>query len=180
MVMRRAVWTVLTGLAACGEPTWGAFVPIVTADGWRAWEGADPFGEQGDRLCDPLGYGPEFLGQTDIDPGTPAFQVKTGVCDWATLYQPTTVEVKRSDRFEIRVFHEPLIGPAGTLATVGVSIEDEIVWLEPVPILPQSGFLVPQLELNRELPVGTVLLFHVDNHGANSYHLIDIGASPRE
>lgn len=175
MVMRAACWAVLAlGLAACGEPTWGEFGPIVSAEAWRPWEGDDPFGEQGDRPCDPLGYGLEDLG------GKPAFQVKTGVCDWATLYQPTEVEVKRRDRFEIRVFHEMLIGPADSFATVGVSIEDEIVWQEQVAIPADSGFLLPQLELNRELPAGTVLLFHVDNHGANSYHLIDIGASPRE
>jgi len=173
MVMRAAGWAVLAaGLAACGEPRWGEFSPIVSADGWRAWDGADPFGEQGDRPCDPLGYGLEDLA------GTPSFQVKTGVCDWATVYQPTEVEVKRRDRFEIRLFHDALIGPANTFATVGVSVEDEIVWQEQVAIPADSAFLLPELELKRELPVGTVLLFHVDNHGANSYHLIDIGISP--
>jgi hypothetical protein len=175
MVKRAPGWAALAaGLTACGAPTWGAFVPIVSADAWRAWEGEDPFGQPGDRACDPAGYGLEDLA------GAPAFQVQTGLCDWVTVAQATEIEVRRRDRFDVRVFHEALIGAAGTAATVGVAIDDEVVWRAEVPIPADSGFLLPELELKRELPVGTVLLFHVDNHGANSYHLIDIGVSPRE
>lgn len=161
-------------MLGCGDPSWGTPVPMADPDLWRAWSGADPFGEQGDRYCDPLAWGPADFGSERV------FDVWTQQCAWVTVGQLTLVELGRRDQLHVTLFHDPLTGPADAEARVGLALAGEIVWEEAVPIPSDSQFLLADLELKRRYPAGTELLFHIDNHGSNSYHLILVGAAPRE
>ena len=171
--MRRGA-IIVPVLVACGPRAWGEPEPIVTAEGWRPFEGDDPFGEPpAGAWCDSLGWGPESFG------GEPSLDVKTGACDWLTVRQPTSAEVLRTDRLFFRLWHDLLVAPGdGALSRVGLAMGDRILFVEEIPIPAQSGIVLADLDLGQLVPAGTELLFHVDNHGANSYHLLEISRRP--
>ena len=173
--MRPAGLWVIVGVAGgCGEPSWGEPAPLAEADLWRAWDGVDPFGDPGDRTCDSLGWGAADFGDARV------LDVDSQRCGWVTLAQPSLVELGRRDRLHVVVYHELMTGPADADARIGLALDGAIVWEARVPIPSDADFLVADLELKERVPAGAPLLFHVDNHGANSYHLIEVGAAPRE
>lgn len=147
---------------------------MVDAELWRAWEGPDPFGEQGDRYCDPLAWGPADFGSERV------FDVWTQQCAWVTVWQASMVELGRRDRLHITLFHDLMSGPSDVDAHLGLALGEEIVWQETVPIPSDAAFVLADLELKQRFEAGTPVLFHVDNHGSNSYHLIEVGVAPRE
>jgi hypothetical protein len=161
-------------IAACDPVAWGDPEPLVAHDGWRPLEGEDPFGAPPEGAwCDGLGWGPEDFG------GEPSFDVRTGICPWLTVQQAMSAELEPTDRLFIRVWHDMLVSPdPDPSARIGVSVVDDLVFEQVVPIPTQSGIILADLELRRGIETGTLLRFHVDNHGANSYHLLEISRRP--
>jgi hypothetical protein len=173
----RAPITALGGIAAllcapaigCGPASWGEATPLATPDAWRAWDGDDPFGEPDERYCDPLAWGLEDLGETLT------LQIYTTGCPWVTVFQVTLQEVRPRDRIAVRVFHDPLLGPSGSEARLGLWLDGDVIWEDAARIPGPSGVLSGEVAVDRRVPAGSPILFHVDNHGTNSYHLYEIG-----
>jgi hypothetical protein len=171
-VLRVASWGMM--LAACGPTAWGDPEPLVTAEGWSALDGPDPFGAPPvGTVCDPTGFGPENFG------GEPAFDVRTQLCGWLSVAQASSAALERTDRLFVRLWHDPLTaGEPGSSAHLGLAVDGEVVWTEAVAIPSDSGIVLADLSLGRALDAGFELVFHVDNHGSNSYHLLEISRRP--
>jgi hypothetical protein len=171
-VQRRAAWGLV--LTACGPSAWGEPQPLVSVDGWGALAGADPFGAPPPgAVCDPAGFGPEDFA------GEPAFDVRTQQCGWLSVAQAANAGLSRTDRLFLRLWHDPLTsGEPGASAHLGLAVEGEVVWTQDVPIPAGGGIVLADLELRRALDEGFELIFHVDNHGSNSYHLLEISRRP--
>jgi hypothetical protein len=54
----------------------------------------------------------------------------------------------------------------------------DVAWQARVPIPSGSGLLSPEWLASRELPAGTPVHFHLHNHGANSWSLIELSVGP--
>jgi len=100
---------------------------------------------------------------------------RVNLCNWITLEQPSLRAIRAGDQVEVRARHSALTAPAPNgEARMMFVIGDEIA-LEYITTIP-SDFFFPNATwtASKNYPVGTPLLWHVDNHGANEYMLIEV------
>jgi hypothetical protein len=166
--------TAIIALSSCAPVAWGEPEPLALADGWRPLAEEDPFGEPPEEAwCDDLGWGPEdFAGEESLN-------VRSASCPWLTVQQATVAGLEVTDRLFLRLWHDMLVSPEqGKAARIGLVLESEVVFEQIVPIPSPSGIILADLSLRREVATGTPIFFHVDNHGANSYHLMEVSRRP--
>lgn len=158
----------LAWLAGCAGD-WGPKEALVDHERWRLATEDDVFGAPPDDLyCDPLGWGYELLGPE------PSLQVWTDGCAWATLTQPSLLPLKAGDRVDFRLWHDPLIAPEPAVATVGLAIGGHVLGVWRLPIPSDAGPVLGAWRVPWDLDAGTPVLVHVENHGTNSYHVLDV------
>jgi hypothetical protein len=142
----------------------------------EAWErvadvGEDVFGAErpAGLVCDEvLGISVEILGSERV------LEIDTDFCDYATVRQPSLQALVPGDTVAIRVWHYPLTAPAPAQAHLALAIDGELAWEQHVPSPAEEGFVEGEVAIDRDVPAGTELQFHVHNHGANSYDLLAI------
>jgi hypothetical protein len=96
------------------------------------------------------------------------------LCNWLTLTQPSLRAIRAGDEVEVRMRHAPLNAPVPGEARMSFVIGDKMA-LDYSVLIP-SDFQFPSevWTAPKDYPAGTALLFHVDNHGANEYMLIEV------
>lgn len=172
--MTRATFWLLCS-AACGPLDGADAEPVARPEAWRPIAGPDPFGNAGDVYCEPTSWGPtEF-----DDQGTVSFEIDTTFCPWLTVEQPSTVEIRRHDRLTLRMWHFDLTAPDVADATIGLAVGDEVVWTDDFSIPRPGAWIEAAWDADRVIPAGTPLRVHVDNHGANTYDILEVGVARR-
>ena len=126
----------------------------------------DPFGDRPLSVdCPPEAMTLEFLS------GEEAIEVSTGLCDYMALTQPLLFEVQRGDEIDFRVWHFDLEAPEAAEGHVGVAIDGEIVWEEWRQIPSPGALLTSTWTADRDIPAGADVVFHLHNHGVNTWLL---------
>jgi hypothetical protein len=99
---------------------------------------------------------------------------RINLCNWITLEEPSLRAIRAGDQVEIRSRHAPLTAPVPGNARMTFVIGDEIA-LDYSTAIP-SDFFFPSVTwtADKDYPAGTPLLWHVDNHGANEYQLLEV------
>lgn len=123
--------------------------------------------------CDEVdGYGPELFGPDSV------FEVQTDLCDWFTGTQPTMEPIAAGDTMSIQVWHYDLVADEEAEAYVALAVGEEVAWETTVPIPSAGNLLRETVVIDRDVPAGTPMQFHVHNHGANSWELFDVMVTP--
>jgi len=101
---------------------------------------------------------------------------RVSLCNWLTLEQPSLRPIRASDQVEIRTYHSTLTAPESGVARMSFVVGNELAFDEHIEINPIDGsqFLSTIWTAPKDYPVGTSLLWHVDNHGRNEYLLIEV------
>jgi hypothetical protein len=99
---------------------------------------------------------------------------RIALCNWLTLEQPSLRDIRAGDQIEVRAHHSKLTAPVPGEARMSLAIGDEIAFEERVLIPRDSQFLSNTWTAPKAYPAGTPVLWHVDNHGANEYLLIEV------
>ena len=179
-------------VSACGGGSGSESGPLVDNSLWEITdEGEEFFGTPppdsecpppsetcpvpGEEFCPDLaidcvaGYTPECL------TGIEVLAVYSEVCPWVTLKQNTLIDIKEGDQVEVRIFHFLLTAPRDSVAQVRVVIGD-VLALEEDILIPASGggrdngeWFAP-----KDIPAGSPIYYHVNNHGRNEYALVEI------
>ncbi|MCA9691843.1 MAG: hypothetical protein KC636_19720 [Myxococcales bacterium] len=124
-----------------------------------------------DATCDASGV--------YVDPTTMGLEIDTGLCDYVTLAQPTTVELIAGDIVEIVVYHDVLMAlTPDAEGYVGLAIDGEVIWEMTVPIPRGPETLSEEIEIERDIPAGATMQLHVHNHGANTWELQSLMCKP--
>jgi hypothetical protein len=150
---------------------------LVDVESWVRAEGEipEPFRPLPDMriACDPVdGFGPEPFG------GVSVFEVDTGYCNWGTFEQPLLDDIVEGELVRPRLWHFELTSPVPAEGYAAFAIDDEVVWEYRVAI-PTPGALASEgFVAERDIPAGTRVLFHVHNHGLNSWNVVDVSAEP--
>jgi hypothetical protein len=110
--------------------------------------------------------------------GEPAFEVHTQFCNYLTVEQPLVDDVAAGELVNVRVWHFQLSAPEPAVGYTAVAVEGAVRWEQEVEIPADSGLLSSGWVTDHELPAGTLVQFHVHNHGFNSWSLIEITAEP--
>jgi hypothetical protein len=115
--------------------------------------------------CDPTGVGIEQFGLS--------YEVKTGLCDYATITQPSLVDLEVGDVLGIRGWHDVLEAEYDTQGFIGLAIDGQMVWHTTVPIPSDYDTIEGDLTIDEDHPAGTELQVHIHNHGINSWNVVD-------
>jgi len=134
------------------------WVPVSASD--------DPFDDRPAEVeCSPLAFGYDFIGEDSME-------VDTGGCNYLTVSQPSLADVASTDSFYFRLWHNGLVGPDGE-SHVAVTLDGELVWDLRIPIPGESGLLSETVESDFSAPLGSQVLFHIHNHGSNTYNFLE-------
>jgi hypothetical protein len=140
---------------------------------WQPLDTAsDPYAA---RLVDGAGCDYTSFLVEGADP--PVLEVLTLICDFLTLSQPSLVDLAEGDALRIVVSHGPLAAPDSSPAEgfVAVRVGDTEIWTTTVPLpSTQSQSFQAEWIADRDYPAATPIAFHVDNHGTNSWRLLEI------
>jgi hypothetical protein len=184
-------------LSACPPPECQNVVPLVDAEAWALVtdEAQDPFaplvtGPVIDKAepppepvdpeapplvrCGPEDVQQEFLGDEQ------SLQVTTQFCSLLTVQQPLLAPIAAGDVLQLRLWHFALTSYPRAEAVVGVALGDDVVFTvsEAVPSPDGVGALVaPQLTVDKAYSAGTLVSFHIGNHGGNTWNLIELSTT---
>ena len=98
---------------------------------------------------------------------------RTG-CGWATVAQQTRADLVAGDEVLSRLFYFSQTSFPNDVADVALRLGDDDLWRFAVPIPTTSKLELPSVVLQRDVPAGTRVLFHVGNHGDNSWNLLEV------
>ncbi len=163
----------LSGALACEPaPLCEVKEAVVVPDGWAF---VDPAADalwpapEGAALCTAEDIQVQNFGVDE------AVEVDTRFgCGWATVSQPTLVDLDAGDDVQVRVFYFSQLTFPAAQAEVAIALDGEVVSSTLVDIPSSSGLIAPRLTLTRAVPAGSLAHFHVGNHGDNSWNLIEL------
>lgn len=139
--------------------------------------GTDPFWPQDSaaaaaiKPCPPEGIEVEL---EDIDSWV---EVDTTSCGWATMSQPALVGAQPGDKLRIRVWRWKILdGDGGYSLHIHLGAPDalELIWAESLDVPGKSGLWVGTYGVKAPIAPGTPVWWHVQNHGINTWNLIEI------
>lgn len=121
------------------------------------------------RLCDESQTQPTQFG------ADPAFDIDTQLgCNWATLEQPLIEDLREGDDFTLRIFYFSQLNFPAAEAQVVVKLGDDVLADERVPIPTGSGLIGYQIPSPVSATKGERALWHVGNHGDNSWNFLEL------
>lgn len=169
----------LAGCETAGEARPTAPASLVNPFDWTLLDAADdPFADHrpADAACPAEDHGGEFFGSAY------ALEVRTGPgrCGWYSAAQPILAPVAAGDAIRVRVWHFELQAEARGEAHAAITLGGRLIWERRVPIPADGGLLLDTVPAPRSWPMGTPLVFHLHNHGANTWNLIDVIARPAQ
>ena len=148
--------------------------PLAVAGGWeRVTDPAlDVFAAMrpADAVCDDAGY--------YVDPVVQSIEVQTDVCDYLTMRQASLKPLAPGDVVTVQAFHNELTAATPSEGYFGLALDGAVVWQQTVPIPADAAEMTGELTIERALPAGTELQFHVHNHGPNSWELLSVQVTP--
>lgn len=165
----------LGGLGACDSPEEPPSEPRPLID-HANWEriadlSDDPFADwhQPDHVCDDPTYVAEDFG------GVPSLQLWTRDCNFITLEQPALDDVAAGETLRVNLWHFPLTAPEGGEAHMALWAGGNVLWEHKVPIPQEMGALIDEeVEVPENIAAGDAVVFHLNNHGINTYNLLDV------
>ena len=169
------------GLGACAEapeptqsPDSGTGFLLNPFDWTEVDDDMDPFAARRPESwnCAPTAHFSEQLA------GVWVYSIETGDCDWLTISQPTAVPLMVGDRVVINIWHFELVAPERAMAYLGVATRDNILIEIEEPIPSPARRVELSFTMTEALPASTPLFFHLNNHGANSWHLVEVLLNP--
>lgn len=142
--------------------------PLVDHTQWQQLDAAaDPFpGHRPTELeCSEAGIYNED-GYLEID---------TGSCNYVSVSQLTLADVVPGETLEASLWYGPLIAEGAFEAHAAIVLDGEVVWERQIPIPNPGGLAVATFAPERSYPAGTPIVFHLHNHGLNTWTLVYIG-----
>lgn len=147
--------------ASLVDPAAWTFVAPETDALWPAPEGS--------ATCGPEDVQIQSFGEDD------AVEIDTRFgCGWATVEQPTLVDLHAGDEVQVRVFYFSQATFPEAQAEVAIAFDEDIVSTTLVDIPTESDLIAPRVPIERDVPAGSTARFHVGNHGDNSWNLIEL------
>jgi hypothetical protein len=150
-------------------------VPLVTAQSWSQVPTAD----------DPF----QSWAETDVDcnslaafyPEDAALELDTGRCNFVTVEQSLPVALPQGAELQVELVHYDLVAPEPATARAAIAFESAgdgpsdaglvTSWEREVAIPAPADIIVESFSTNRSLSAGDRILFHLQNHGQNTWRL---------
>lgn len=118
--------------------------------------------------CNPLGI--------TVEAGV--LEIQTDVCAFATVKQTALARSRNGHRLDILAYHSALFSDPEATGYIAVQIGDTLVWEQTVAIPGDADVYANTFDMYPEIDEETPILFHVHNHGANSWKLAHVRLVP--
>lgn len=107
------------------------------------------------------------------------FSVDTLECNYATASQPSLADVPEGWSLFFRIWHFRITLGEGPF-TIALYVGDppELLYSTTRPVPSESGLIFDELVTPRPIAAGEPLYWHIDNHGDNSWSIIELSARP--
>lgn len=147
---------------------------LVEHDRWlRVGTEDDPFDDRPVLVdCAPAAVMVETLGEERV------FSVDTEACNYVTAVQSTLRDIRAGDTLKVRLWHFALSADAPAEAHAVLLVGDLPFFDERIPIPQAGGLIARQVKATRAIAAGTHIYFHLHNHGANSWSLVEVSVGP--
>jgi hypothetical protein len=158
------------GTPSATDAATAARASLIIHDLWRSVASADdPFDDRPEQAkCELSGTMTELLADERV------FSVDTGVCNYLTVRQSTLFEIAAGEKINVRLWHFALTAPEPAEAHAAVLVDGLHVLDERVAIPGAGGLLTRTLRVERTIPSGAPVHFHLHNHGGNSWSLVEV------
>ena len=124
----------------------------------------DPFWGMEDAVsCPSAAYGVEGSGSVSF------YEVETTDCNYLTVFQPSLEAVNPGDTIKASLWHLPLASLEPAQAKLFVSIASEVILEADISIPATEEVYTPTIIADFSAPEGSPIVFHVHNHGVNSW-----------
>ncbi|MEM6293073.1 MAG: hypothetical protein AAGA54_17485 [Myxococcota bacterium] len=147
--------------------------PLVVPDGWSASRlDHDPFVSHRPAAvtCPDAGWGVE---------GT-SVEVSTGDCNYLSVEQPLLLDVPEGTRIVVNLWHQVLHAERPATGHAALVVGDDLLWEREVAI-PGPGAVHGDVVIApRDLRASERVVFHLHNHGVNTWNLGDVFADGME
>jgi len=145
------------------EQTWQTLVPL---DGWTSVSrDADPL--LAEPSAAPACLGPGFR----LEPNDNWLEIDTGLCNWVTLMGTADAAVSEGQQLTLKVSHYNLEAAAPAEAHLRLRLGSCDAWSKVIPIPSPAAVYEEQFASPCALEAHGQVLFHLDNHGQNTYQL---------
>lgn len=180
--MRSALRSRLLWLGALPLTAWGGCVPccggpteLVTPDAWVLVDEADDPFEPTDTGATITRCDESAVMEEDLD-GRQTWTVDTSRCNWATVRQPLLAPLAAGDPVRVEVFYFSQVSFIGGLAEVKLTVDGDELLNAQVEIPTEGSLLDETVAVDRDIPAGAPVHFHIGNHGANTWNLLGVTA----
>jgi hypothetical protein len=184
-VFRKRAVIVAWGLVACvpagQEPadgdsetaettgTTGEFVSLIDHELWA------PLGTADDPLADhrPAEVDCKIAGwyiENEF------LEIDTNFCNYLALGQPSLAAITEGQRVRLGFYHFDLVAPEPALAHIAMLADGELLWEQEIAIPGAAWVYEIEFEAPFSAPAGADLVFHLHNHGQNTWALQALSA----
>ena len=105
-------------------------------------------------------------------------EIDTGKCDYVSVTQALLIDVQPCDTIQAVLTHEALFDVTPATAHVAISMGGQVVFEQEPPIPSPSGLLTPTWQLPQGASAGDPVVFHLHNHGVNTWNLLSLNITP--
>jgi hypothetical protein len=162
-----------TSLIACdgdtvvdsGDPH-DPVVPLVDVSFWtQALDTEDPFADRPDAVdCPTASWAVEV-----VEGLPPSLEIDTGLCDYATFWQPTLVDLYAGETVQQILAHGALTAAEPADAHVAIWLDGTVLHDAIVAIPAEGEQTQYEHVLEQDVPAGTLVWLHLHNHGDNTW-----------
>lgn len=103
-------------------------------------------------------------------------EIDTNFCNYLALRQDTLAAITEGSLVRLGFYHFDLVAPEPALAHVAVLVDGQLLWEQEIAIPGAAMVYALEFEAPFSAPIGAELVFHLHNHGQNTWALQAISA----
>jgi hypothetical protein len=109
---------------------------------------------------------------------TSKLEVDTNLCNYLAVGQPSLVALEQGQMVEVIFYHFDLVAPEPALAHVAILIDEQVLWEQEIVIPGDANVFQETFVSPISAEPGSPVVFHLHNHGQNTWVLQDLIAVP--
>ena len=103
-------------------------------------------------------------------------EIDTNFCNYLALRQDSLAAITEGAKVRLGFYHFDLVAPEPALAHVAVLVDQQLLWEQEIEIPGAAMVYALEFEAPFSAPAGAELVFHLHNHGQNTWALQTISA----